>query len=264
MKSAVRFTADMDEEQILSTIKEKFIDKFDGNVPPFKILKAYGTKLVSPNLDGKWTYKVLKHQCGNGPLYVCSDTIKVSSDSEDELLYEPFETAMESRELPQQQCTQQQSAAATATVSQEVVTCPICEQKVPTTEIQVHANNCAELYSDIKDDDYATIVWDVTPEVIPEDSGSDYEVEVSNECNMDGDIKKLRSTVQEDVSMLRKEETEFCHLNIRRLKAWRDYVSFFKKPWNKHKSNDEILVTFLGEAAVDTGGPRREFFSGES
>ena len=41
VKSAVRFTSDMDEEAIFSTIRDQFDTKFDGNVPPFKILKAY-------------------------------------------------------------------------------------------------------------------------------------------------------------------------------------------------------------------------------
>ena len=58
VKSAVRFTSDMDEEAIFSTIRDQFDTKFDGNVPPFKILKAYGTKLVVPNMDSSWNYKV--------------------------------------------------------------------------------------------------------------------------------------------------------------------------------------------------------------
>ena len=43
VKSAVRFFA---------TIQDQFDAKFNSNVPPFKILKAYGTKLVVPNMDG--------------------------------------------------------------------------------------------------------------------------------------------------------------------------------------------------------------------
>ena len=37
VKSAVRFTSDMDEKAIFSTIR---VDKFDGDVSLFKILKA--------------------------------------------------------------------------------------------------------------------------------------------------------------------------------------------------------------------------------
>ena len=44
----------MEQEEIFSTIREKFYDKFGGNVPVFKILKAYGSQLVTPNLDGEW------------------------------------------------------------------------------------------------------------------------------------------------------------------------------------------------------------------
>ena len=258
VKNAVMFTSDMGEKEIFSIIKNKFLDKLDGNVPSFKIMRPYGSKLVSPNLDGEWTYKVLKHQCGNGPLYVCPETIKVHSDSEDENLYEPFDVIIESIEV-----AKQQSAMVTTATQEEVtVTCPICQQKVPSTEIQVHANNCAEQSINCQtQDDYASIVWNVTPHVIPEDNNSDHEVQINDECKIEADVETLRAVIKEDVSVLRKDETE-CRLNIRRLKAWHDYVAFFKKPWNRHKRHHTVSVTFLGEAAIDTGGPKREFFSG--
>ena len=36
-------------------------------------------------MDAEWTYNVLKQHCGNGPVYVCPDTIRVSSDSEEDV-----------------------------------------------------------------------------------------------------------------------------------------------------------------------------------
>ncbi len=86
VKSAVQFTSDMGQEEIFSTIREKFHEKFGGNVPIFKILKAYGSELVTPNLDGEWNFKILKHQCGNGPVYVCPDKAVSTLGSSDHLM----------------------------------------------------------------------------------------------------------------------------------------------------------------------------------
>ena len=79
-------------------------------------------------------------------------------------------------------------------------------------------------------------------------------------------FQNTNAHMQEDVSKLRRgivEEEGICHLSIRRMQAWKDYVSYFKKSWNKHKTHYPVSVSFLGEAAVDTGGPKREFFSGK-
>lgn len=290
VKSAVRFTSDMDERAIFSTIREKFLEKFDGDVPPFKILKAYGTKLVAPNLDGEWNYKVLKHQCGNGPIYVCPDTIRVSSDSEEE----PCDISATKREskVTTQQNSKPHSFSATATTSRRgnlepeinyspsqvlprtgylKVTCPICRLKVSSLEIEIHADTCAEKAA--ASNEYANLIWDVFPQDIsePDDDElfnyheSSLELESADTCILEGDIKKLRSVIKEDVSKLTiVDETKgICHLNIRRRQAWKDYVAFSKKPWNKNKVSYPVSVTFLGEAAVDTGGPKREFFSGK-
>ena len=49
-------------------------------------------------------------------------------------------------------------------------------------------------------------------------------------------------------------------VNIRRKHIWSDFKQARKK-FNLVPSN-KIKVVFLGEPAVDEGGPRREFFSG--
>ena len=53
--------------------------------PDIKIFKYWWIKACFPKLVGEWTYNVPKQHCGNGPVYVCSDTIRVSSDSEEEV-----------------------------------------------------------------------------------------------------------------------------------------------------------------------------------
>lgn len=296
VKNAVRFTSDMGQTEIFSTIREKFLEKFDGNVPPFKILKAYGTKLVAPNLDGEWTYKVLKHQCGNGPIYVSPDTVSVSSDSEEEL-YAPFGTECERIDLVHtNKCSSNPHSSSTTTttpsrcaVKPEVhviqsqvkspaeslkVTCPICHSKVPSMEIEAHADRCAETAA--ASAEYANLISDITPYPVLNANNDDehmmdqhqrsLEFDATYTSILEGDVKNFKSVIKEDVSKLSREIDEtgcLCHLSIRRLQAWKDYVSFFKKPWNKYKASYPLIVTFLGEAAVDTGGPKREFFSGK-
>lgn len=49
-------------------------------------------------------------------------------------------------------------------------------------------------------------------------------------------------------------------VNIRRKHIWSDFKQARKK-FNLLPSN-KIKIVFLGEAAADDGGPRREFFSG--
>lgn len=46
----------------------------------------------------------------------------------------------------------------------------------------------------------------------------------------------------------------------RRGNVWTDYLEHRKKPWSNATNN--LVVTFLKESALDTGGPKREFFTG--
>eukprot|EP00794_Sanderia_malayensis_P006487 gene6487-7230_t len=49
-------------------------------------------------------------------------------------------------------------------------------------------------------------------------------------------------------------------VDIRRNSIWSDYVEARKRPWVK--LDHSLRVVFIGEAAVGTGGPRRETFTG--
>ena len=53
-------------------IKERIqssLERFSGFCPAFQFLKVVGDRLVCPNIN-EWDLKVLKHQTGQGPLYV--------------------------------------------------------------------------------------------------------------------------------------------------------------------------------------------------
>jgi hypothetical protein len=48
-------------------------------------------------------------------------------------------------------------------------------------------------------------------------------------------------------------------INIRRKTLWEDFTKERRK---RVKQQQKLKVVFLGEPAIDDGGPRREFFSG--
>lgn len=69
-------------------------------------------------------------------------------------------------------------------------------------------------------------------------------------------------TVRNVVSSLRSScECELTNrVSIRRRLIFQDYMDARKKKWFKPKAL--LKVTFIGEPAVDDGGPRCEFFTG--
>ena len=57
--------------------------------------------------------------------------------------------------------------------------------------------------------------------------------------------------------ILSTDKDDIFRLKVRRRHIWEDALNYFRKgiPTSKH-----LRVTFLGEPAVDAGGPLREFF----
>ena len=50
-------------------------------------------------------------------------------------------------------------------------------------------------------------------------------------------------------------------MSVRRKFLWDDYIAARKRPWFKPEGT--IRVDFIGEPAIDGGGPSREFFTGK-
>ena len=74
--------------------------------------------------------------------------------------------------------------------------------------------------------------------------------------------EKLGKTLQECLDDLKRNvNEEKTSIFVRRKLLWEDYVSANKRnKWFNPANN--LKVNFIGEAAVDGGGPRREFFCG--
>ena len=70
-------------------------------------------------------------------------------------------------------------------------------------------------------------------------------------------IEKMKQIVAE---LSKNVQRVKIRISIRWKSVFKDYLETAKKPWF---NNERMLkVTFIGELAVDDGGPRREFFSG--
>lgn len=56
---------------------------------------------------------------------------------------------------------------------------------------------------------------------------------------------------------LSKDSTDVFRITVRRSNIWEDALRAVKRSFDERK---HIRITFLGESAIDDGGPRREFF----
>ena len=136
------------------------------------------------------------------------------------------------------------------------ISCPICYQHFFPNVLEEHAGTCAEekydnlIVYDIDDD------MDIDPNLDPN------ETVPCTESNQE--VSKEESLLQgEKVLEELKTQQNSGRMEVfkcRRQCAWLDFISHVKKPWANCHNN--IVVTFLMESAVDTGGPKREFFAG--
>ncbi len=56
---------------------------------------------------------------------------------------------------------------------------------------------------------------------------------------------------------LNSDKYDTHRITVRRTHIWEDAMKAFNRPFDVRK---HLRITFLGEPAVDDGGPRREFF----
>lgn len=147
--------------------------------------------------------------------------------------------------------------SSSATISSPSITyhqCPTCYGVFSQGEIESHADACADAWVDpIGDPDGVVEIQNDEDEKQCNEDATDTPRE-SSEVNLE--------TLKNEVSNLRSacgcELTN--RVSIRRRSIFQDYMDARKKKWFKPKSL--IKVTFVGEPAIDDGGPKREFFTG--
>ena len=123
------------------------------------------------------------------------------------------------------------------------IECPTCQQLFPVSEIADQADACCD-------------IW-VGEVAFPDSDPMPCSFELPQEQQrIDADIP-----LKDVISSLAKSLSEnLVRLNVRRNNMWSD----FKEARIKQRVNtgDRLKIVYIGEPAVDDGGPRREFFSG--
>ena len=130
-----------------------------------------------------------------------------------------------------------------------MVTCPTCNNCFSTEEIAEHADLCAEAPSGGLQ------------------SGVTYRNLVMQDMNtlpldMDTDTKNKDITLKECLETLKANvQVKESRLYVRRKLLWQDFVNVTKScKW--FQPTNTLKIIFVGEPAVDGGGPKREFFTG--
>ena len=278
--TAVSITNELTASEIQRQFASVFEQKLRGR--PFSIVRAVGNEIVDINLPQEINGKILKHICGQGPVYLrClrpTDTLykwvdeeeseeeNVTDESEDSDLPESgissdILTPSCSTSIVCESNTSSEPAIGIASQSHTTststntgsVACPTCHIKFPLAEIAQHADQCCEINSREASLyrswvlDSIDLTHDDMPDIYTSPQEDDLPVNTAS-------TKELIETIMSNVS----DETQL--VSIRRKFIWEDYVNCRKKRW--FKTNARLHVNFIGEEAVDGGGPRREFFTG--
>ncbi|XP_028417782.1 G2/M phase-specific E3 ubiquitin-protein ligase-like [Dendronephthya gigantea] len=124
--------------------------------------------------------------------------------------------------------------------------CPTCFRMFPFDKIEAHADICVDSHIDpigyVLDDNLEEI-WNDSPEK----STDGDEVENTSPDIMMEKMKALVAELAENVQPVK------IRISVRRKSVFTDYLETAKKPW--FNSSQMLKVTFIGEPAVDDGGP---------
>ena len=130
------------------------------------------------------------------------------------------------------------------------LTCPICNKRYPGNAIENHESHWAESNFFVVDD------------MNDEDTNNDISVIIFPKTKSNYIQESLVAEIKDLVS-------SSCHIgeSAFQLRVWwnhvfKDFCEKMKIPWYKRQIGQNIYVEFYGEAAMDHGLPKREFFTG--
>ena len=128
------------------------------------------------------------------------------------------------------------------------VECPTCFNRYPVDEILDHADICAPH------------IFDFGSSNISGQDDSQLE-QIATDCWNDDDIDQ--PTFQSLIYKAKEnmETDQPIRVNVRRKTMWDDFTH---ERARRFKPEQMLKVVFVGEPAIDDGGPRREFLSGIS
>lgn len=148
-----------------------------------------------------------------------------------------------------------------ATTSRELhIECPTCFKYFLINDISEHADICCDIW-----------VGDISDTETPENTvAANENTSVCSSYEDSTPTEYLQPVTEEDDSkdvkgiilQLKAATTspKLVRLNVRRKYIWSDFVE--SRSSGKVSPTDNVKIVFIGECAIDDGGPRREFFSG--
>ena len=135
--------------------------------------------------------------------------------------------------------------------NERLISCPICRSFYPIQEIEEHADHCSMWLLDDASEQSCDIPGVAT-------TSSNAENATTHELTSQQQKKALVDQIATLSAQLLSTNTK--RLTVRRKFIWLDFKSAME---SKVQPKSTLKVVFLGEPAVDDGGPRRELFSGE-
>ena len=130
------------------------------------------------------------------------------------------------------------------------VQCPTCFKYFTSGQIAQHADECV--------DNYAPFM------AVCDDEDNAQAVDSDSETSFDDNYQHgdLKQRIKSEIGSLanRFVSVEQVRLSVRRKNIWDDLKKAARK---RIGPTNNLKIVFLGEPAIDDGGPKREFFSGE-
>ena len=148
-----------------------------------------------------------------------------------------------------------------ATTSRELhIKCPTCFKYFSINDISEHADICCDIWvGDISDTETLenTVAANENTSVC-----SRYKDSTPTECLQPVTEEDDSKDVKDIILQLKAAITspKLVRLNVRRKYIWSDFVE--SRSSGKVSPTDNVKIVFIGECAIDDGGPRTEFFSG--
>ena len=301
-KSAEEISDDMSEQTIREKFYTIFQSRLDGlPEPKFDFVRTIGNKIIPVSSAGPFNGKLLKYLARQGPIYIRAradvernwrrwfkelteenqSKVSTSDESEDGELPCAFDTDNEcdtANDNATIVCESQpivvdDSPAGTSSSSESplpatpLICCPTCSNFFPPDTIAQHADLCADevigipatrrRYVDLLGDDDMNQIFENfgNADEILEDDG--------NPQSMDADASNVKAKLSAVLTDLRENMSNTENrLHIRRKKLWDDLLDAQKSSkW--FKPDGVLRIVFIGEPAVDRGGPKREFLTGK-
>ena len=145
--------------------------------------------------------------------------------------------------------------------------CPVCLLFLPQETIQHHTNACLDSKADPEAMLYIEIMFSVSDDIQVIESDEESILTMTNEHSGEKpnperlEPEALKVRIKEVVKQLSaKVGDDSSRINVRRKTLWGDYLEYRRRAWTC--KTRPLRVVFIGEPAVDDGGPKREFFAG--